>query len=75
MIEANFSEEDLINAKKSMRINYKLDSEKIKSYFKFFMTKKESIKPLASLYIKNENDWIMYTPEGLFTYGGNGKDL
>ena len=75
MIEANFSEEDLINAKKSMRINYKLDSEKIKSYFKFFMTKKESIKPLVSLYIKNENDWIMYTPEGLFTYGGNGKDL
>lgn len=75
MVKANFSEEELMVVKQSMRINYKLDSRKLKSYLNFLMTKKETNKPLISLYIKNEKDWIIYTPEGLFTYGGNGKDL
>ncbi|WP_151899661.1 tetratricopeptide repeat protein [Sulfurimonas hydrogeniphila] len=39
------------------------------------LQKRKIVKPLASLYIKNNNDWIMYTPEGLFTYDGKGKDL
>lgn len=75
MIKENYSAEDFIGIQKSMRLNYQLDSEKQKAYFKFFMTKKQTIYPLASLYIKNEKDWILYTPEGLFAYGGNGHKL
>ncbi|MDQ1341133.1 MAG: hypothetical protein QG567_2291, partial [Campylobacterota bacterium] len=46
--------------------------KQVKDYFDLFMLKKEEIKPLVSLYIKNEKDWILYTPDGLFTYGGEG---
>lgn len=49
--------------------------KQVKSNFDMFMFKKEDIKPLASLYIKNEKNWILYTPEGLFTYGGEGYKL
>ena len=49
--------------------------DQIKNLFQFLVHKKEIIYPQLSLYIQNENDWIIYTPEGLFTYGGNGKDL
>lgn len=50
-------------------------TKQIKSFFSIAALKKEEIRPLASLYIKNEKDWILYTPEGLFTYGGEGKNL
>jgi TPR repeat protein len=49
--------------------------KQVKDYFDLFMLKKEEIKPLVSLYIKNEKDWILYTPEGLFTYEGDGYKL
>lgn len=75
MLEREYSEEEIEAMSKYFNANYKLDTEKLMSFLKFMMLKKESMKPLASLYIKNINDWILYTPEGLFTYGGNGKDL
>lgn len=50
-------------------------SKQLKSYFDLFMLEKKTIKPFASLYIKNEKDWVIYTPEGLFTYRGDGKNL
>lgn len=75
MMHTNFSQEDLTNFEKSMRLDYQLDSEKLKAYLKLFMIQKDTINPLASLYIKNEKDWILYTPEGLFTYGGEGYKL
>lgn len=60
---------------KNVKWNKKPTLEQYRKSMKTFLLKKEVIKPLASLYIKNEKDWIIYTPEGLFTYGGNGKDL
>lgn len=75
MMHTNFSQEDLTNFEKSMRLDYQLDSEKLKAYLKLLMIQKDTINPLASLYIKNEKDWILYTPEGLFTYGGEGYKL
>ncbi|MCT7540326.1 caspase family protein [Aliarcobacter cryaerophilus] len=77
MFEREYSSEDidLLIKNQFIDINYKYNSEKLKSFLKSFMVKKEFIKPIVSIYIKNKNDWIMYTPEGLFTYGGIGKDL
>lgn len=75
MIQEKYSDEDLQNMQRSMRIDYKLSSEKLKAFFNFFMTQKDSIEPLASLYIKNEKDWIIYTPEGVFSYAGEGDKL
>lgn len=49
--------------------------EEYSQSFKALLVKKEKIKPTASLYIKNAKDWILYTPEGLFTYGGEGYRL
>lgn len=49
--------------------------KQVKDYFDIFMLEKEEVKSRASLYIKNDKDWILYTPEGLFTYGGEGYKL
>ncbi len=71
----NFDEEYLVNYQKTNSLSFTPTKEQVKNYFKLFAAKKELIFPIASLYIKNEKDWIIYTREGLFTYGGNGKDL
>lgn len=49
--------------------------KQVKDYFDMLMLEKEEVKSLASLYIKNDKEWILYTPEGLFTYGGEGYKL
>ncbi|QKJ26135.1 Sel1/tetratricopeptide repeat domain-containing protein [Aliarcobacter cibarius] len=71
----NFGEEDLENLRNTYNLSFTPTQDQIKNFFQLFMHKKEIIYPQLSLYIQNENDWIIYTPEGLFTYGGNGKDL
>ncbi len=71
----NFDEESLLYYQKTSSLSFTPTNEQMKNFFKLFAAKKELIYPIASLYIKNEKDWIIYTPEGLFTYGGNGKNL
>lgn len=49
--------------------------EQIKKFLKIEgLQKREILAPLSSLYIKN-NDWILYNPQGLFAYGGDGKNF
>lgn len=67
--------EDIENLRNINNLSFTPTQDQIKNLFQFLVHKKEIIYPQLSLYIQNENDWIMYTPEGLFTYGGNGKDL
>lgn len=66
---------DPLMAKKIYKLNFLPTEDQIRSFFKFYMLKKELIFPTASLFVKNEKDWIMYTQEGLFTYGGEGHKL
>ena len=64
--------------RKIMQLNhlpYKLTPRQFRSYLKMILLKKVPIYPLASLYIKEGKDWILYTHQGLFAYGGKGKDL
>jgi len=67
--------EDIENLRNINNLSFTPTQDQIKNLFQFLVHKKEIIYPQLSLYIQNENDWIIYTPEGLFTYGGNGKDL
>ena len=61
--------------RKQNNLSYVPTPKQVRLYMKMLLLKKVPIHPMASLYIKNDKDWIMYTPEGLFTYGGKGKDL
>lgn len=71
----SFDEGSLENIKNTYNLTFTPTKEQFINFFQLFMHKKETIYPQLSISIKNENDWIIYTPEGLFTYGGNGKDL
>lgn len=75
----NDSDDDLRKVIKQQvnanNLSYTPTPTQIKTYMKMFLSKKKVIIPIASLYIKNIKDWIIYTPEGLFTYGGEGHKL
>lgn len=71
----SFEEGELEYFRNIYNLSFTPTQEQIRNFFQLFMHKKEIIYPQLSLYIQNEKDWILYTPEGLFTYGGNGKDL
>lgn len=49
-------------------------AKQFKSFVKMFLSKKEEILPLASLYIK-DNEWVIYNSKGYFTSSKNGKQL
>lgn len=58
----------------SMSLNFKPTKEQIVFFFKMILSKKEEIYPLASLYINN-NEWLMFEPNGFFASSQNGKNL
>jgi TPR repeat protein len=66
---------NLQSGRKQNNLSYVPTPKQFRLYMKMFLLKKASIYPMASLYIKNDKDWIIYTHKGLFTYGGKGKDL
>ena len=68
-------DEQLLGMQNLYKLSFTPTKEQLKNFFSLFFIKKEVVFPKLSLFIKNEKDWIIYTPEGLFTYGGNGKDL
>ena len=71
----NMKKYELLNYQKTNSLSFIPTTEQMANNFKLFAIKKELIYPQLSTYIKNEKDWIMYTPEGLFTYGGEGYKL
>lgn len=75
MLTAELDFQQLKNFREQQNLSFIPTQEEFRNFSRILFFKKEEIKPLASLYIQNEKDWIIYTPEGLFTYGGNGKDL
>lgn len=74
---ANIDDEFISYMMQTKQINFSFTPtvENFKSFLNIMMLEKETIAPRASLYIKNEKDWIIYTPEGLFSYGGEGYKL
>ncbi|PNV83689.1 MAG: hypothetical protein C0627_03900 [Sulfurimonas sp.] len=71
------SDEDIVKVLQNriQQFGFNPTANQIRAYFELFLLEKQEIQPIASLYIKNEKDWILYTPEGLFTYGGEGHKL
>lgn len=59
----------------NQQFGYKPTADQVRYLFNLLWLETQEIQPLTSLYIKNEKDWIIYTPGGLFTYGGEGHKL
>lgn len=53
---------------------FMLTPKEFKKYMKMFLLKKETIYPLASLYIK-DNEWLVYNKQGLYASSKNGANL
>ena len=75
--DLNESDEEILESTSYFKqaLGFEPTANQVRLYSDLVMLEKEEIQPLASLYIKNEKDWILYTPEGLFTYGGEGHKL
>ena len=59
---------------KQNNLSYVPIEKQFKFFMKTFMLKKKTIKPLASLYIK-DCEWVLYNSKGLFASSENGKKL
>jgi hypothetical protein len=75
MLSETLDKDFLEQFAKTQKLSYIPTEKQLKSYLRLILLKKEILYPALSLYVQDEDRWILYNKDGFFTSSEKGKNL